>query len=120
MPVFGQRKVEKVFHIDHLLEPMKVVLKTVMDYSLSDVADLYGLKYLNPRLGEPVFIPYGYLDGKFRDFREAYDHLLREIEARKEEGYRKYSEWYPNNRYLDFFRLVFSPIPTGRRGSFTG
>jgi hypothetical protein len=120
MPVFGQRKVEKVFHIDHFPEPMKVVLKTVMDYSLSDVADLYGLKYLNPRLGEPIFIPYGYLDGKFGDFREAYDHLLREIEARKEEGYRKYSEWYPNHRYLDFFRLVFYSYTDRQEGVIYG
>ncbi len=101
------RKVEKVFHIDHLPEHMKVVLKTVMDYSLYDVAELYGLTYLTPKLGEPIFIPYGYLTGKFKGYEEAYEHLMEEIEERKEEGYKKYAEWYPGYEFLDYFRIVF-------------
>ncbi|MGC9106263.1 MAG: hypothetical protein ACP5HQ_07590 [Thermoprotei archaeon] len=120
MPIFGERKVEKVFHIDHLPEQMRVVLKTVMDYSLSDVANLYGLTYLNPRLGEPIFIPYGYLTGKFGDFEEAYEHLLAEIEARKAEGYKKYAEWYPGYKPLDFFRLVFYSYTDRQEGVVYG
>ena len=101
------RNVEKIFHVDHLPEHMKVVLKTVMDYSLYDIAELYGLTYLTPRLGEPIFIPFGYLTGKFKDHEEAYEHLMNEIEERKQEGYKKYAEWYPGYEFLDYFRIVF-------------
>ena len=98
---------KKIFHIDSLNQHMRAVIKTVMDVNMNDVAKYYGLKYLTPKLGEPIFIPYGRLDGNFKDFEEAFDKLYEEIEKIKGEGLRKYLEWYPDSQFLDHYRIVF-------------
>ena len=111
MPLFGKSK-EKIYHIDHLPEKMKLVLKTVMDANLPDIAEYYGLKYLTPRFGEPIFIPYGDLNGKFDSYEEAFKKIYETIEERKKEGYNLYMQWYPNVELLDHYRIVFHSATT--------
>ncbi|BCU70295.1 hypothetical protein [Stygiolobus caldivivus] len=102
-----RRGEKKIFHIDSLNQHMREVIKTVMDVNLNDVVRYYGLRYLSPKIGEPIFIPYGRLDGNFRKFEDAFDKLYEEIEKVKEEGLRQYSEWYPNSMFLNHYRIVF-------------
>jgi len=111
MPLFGKSK-EKIYHIDHLPEKMKLALKTVMDVNLPDVAKYYGLKYLTPRFGEPIFIPYGELNGKFDSYEDAFEKIYETIEQIKQEGYNQYKQWYPNVEFLDHYRIVFHSATT--------
>lgn len=106
MPLFRRAK-EKIYHIDHLPEKMKLALKTVMDVNLHDIAKYYGLKYLTPRFGEPIFIPYGELNGKFETYNEAFKKINETIEEVKEDGLKQYKQWYPNVEFLDHYRIVF-------------
>lgn len=106
MPILKSGK-EKIYHIDHLPDKMRVTLKTIMDVNLHDVAKYYGLKYLVPRFGEPIFIPYGELNGKFNDYESAFDKIYETIEKIKNEGYNEYRQWYPNAEFLDHYRIVF-------------
>jgi len=119
MPLFGKSK-EKIYHIDHLPEKMRLVLKTVMDANLPDIAKFYGLKYLTPRYGEPIFIPYGDLNGKFDSYEKAFEKIYKEIEERKEEGYKQYKQWYPNVELLDHYRIVFHSTTTPEEGVIYG
>jgi len=111
MPLFGKSK-EKIYYIDHLPEKMKLALKTVMDVNLPDVAKYYGLKYLTPRFGEPIFIPYGELNGKFDSYEDAFEKIFETIEQIKQEGYNQYKQWYPNAEFLDHYRIVFHSATT--------
>ncbi|BAB65635.1 hypothetical protein [Sulfurisphaera tokodaii] len=106
MPILRRGK-EKIYHIDHLPEKMRVTLKTVMDVNLHDIAKYYGLKYLTPRVGEPIFIPYGELNGKFNSYEDAFEKIYEAIEEIKEEGHEEYKQWYPNAVFLDHYRIVF-------------
>ncbi|BFH73712.1 hypothetical protein SJAV_16560 [Sulfurisphaera javensis] len=106
MPILKRGK-EKIYHIDHLPEKMRITLKTVMDVNLHDVAKYYGLKYLVPRYGEPIFIPYGELNGKFDDYEKAFEKIYETIEEIKNEGYNEYKQWYPDATFLDHYRIVF-------------
>ncbi|AHC50863.1 hypothetical protein SUSAZ_01860 [Sulfolobus acidocaldarius SUSAZ] len=108
MPLFGSKEEEKkIYHIDSLNEHMRNVIKTVMDVNMNDLAYYYGLKYLSPVIGEPIFIPYGRLDGKFNDFEKAFEKLYQEIEKIKDKGLKQYLEWYPGSKFLDHYRIVF-------------
>lgn len=106
MPLFGKGE-EKIYHIDQLNEHMRRVIKTIMDVNMADVAKYYGLKYLTPKWGEPIFIPLGRLNGKFKKFEEAFDRLYEEIDKVKGDGLKLYSQWYPNSQFLNHYRIVF-------------
>jgi hypothetical protein len=102
-----KRGEKKIFHIDSLNQHMREVIKTVMDVNLNDVAKYYGLRYLSPKFGEPIFVPYGRLDGNFKKFEDAFEKIYNEIEKVKEDGLKKYLEWYPNSQFLNHYRIVF-------------
>ncbi|ARM76083.1 hypothetical protein [Acidianus manzaensis] len=103
---FFKKEETKIFHIDHLPEEMKVAIKTIIDSSIPDVAHAYGFRYLYPKLGEPIFIPYGKLDGKFKNTHEAFEKILSEVEKLRKNA-ETYKQWYPNIIMYDHYRFTF-------------
>ncbi len=119
MPLFG-KKVKVIHHIDHLHMNMKMAIKTILDSYLPDIIRGYGLKYADPKWGEPIFIPYGYLDGEYRDPMEAFSKILEELNERKNDGLPKFKEWYPNNQFYDVYRFVQYSVPGTEEGYTPG
>ncbi|MDT7901294.1 MAG: hypothetical protein RRE78_05265 [Acidianus sp.] len=101
-----KKEEKKIFHIDRLPEEMKVAIKTLIDSSIPDVAKAYGFDYLYPKLGEPIFIPYGRLDGKYKSTIDAFEKILEEVEELKD-NLKEYSKWYGNVKLFDHYRFTF-------------
>uniref|UniRef100_UPI003593277F hypothetical protein n=1 Tax=Acidianus infernus TaxID=12915 RepID=UPI003593277F len=101
-----KKEEKKIFHIDRLPEEMKVAIKTLIDSSIPDVAKAYGFDYLYPKLGEPIFIPYGRLDGKYKSTIDAFEKILEEVEKLKD-NLKEYSKWYDNVKLFDHYRFTF-------------
>ncbi len=110
------KKKEKIHHVNHLPEAMRKAIKTLIDSSIPDVAKAYGFKYLTPRIGEPFFVPFSELDGKFKDTRQAYETILTELRLRREEAMNKFREWYPNAKEIEHFRFTFYSYVDPREG----
>lgn len=101
------KKKENIHHVNHLPEAMRKAIKTLIDSSIPDVAKAYGFYYLTPKIGEPFFVPFSELDGKFKDTRQAYETILTELRLRREEAMKKFREWYPNAKEIEHFRFTF-------------
>ncbi|EZQ02120.1 hypothetical protein CM19_11170 [Candidatus Acidianus copahuensis] len=111
---------KKIYHVDHLPEEMKIAIKTIIDSTLPEVAKSYGLNYAYPRVGEPIFIPFGRLDGKFKDTQKAYSKILEEVEKAKEIGISKYQEWYAKAKFYDHYRITFYSTVDKNKGMMIG
>lgn len=102
-----KKKESKIYHIDHLPSEMKIAIKTIIDSSIPDVAKAYGFRYLYPKIGEPLFVPYNRLDGKYKDTHEAFEKILSEVE-KLNNNLEKYKEWYGSNIIVyDHYRFTF-------------
>lgn len=101
-----KREEKKIFHIDRLPEEMKIAIKTLIDSSIPDVAKAYGFNYLYPKLGEPIFIPYGRLDGNYKSTLDAFEKILEEVEKLRD-NLREYFKWYGNVKLFDHYRFTF-------------
>lgn len=105
---FFRRKETRIYHIDHLPVEMKIAIKTLVDSSIPDVAKAYGFRYLYPKLGEPLFIPYDDLNGKYRDTHDAFEKILAKIEKLRNNLLEVYKQWYgPNIVLHDHYRFTF-------------
>ncbi|MCH1770119.1 MULTISPECIES: hypothetical protein [Metallosphaera] len=107
MSIFRKREEKNILHVDHLNPVMKKAIKTLVDSGIPEVARLYGFRYLFPRIGEPIFVPYGRLDDEFKDTHEAFERILEEVNAIKDEGMKTYRAWYPTAEEIDHFRFTF-------------
>ncbi|BCS93988.1 hypothetical protein [Metallosphaera javensis (ex Sakai et al. 2022)] len=107
MSIFRKREEKNILHIDHLNPVMKKAIKTLIDSGIPEVARLYGFRYLFPRIGEPIFVPYGRLDDEFKDTHEAFERILEEVNEIKDEGMKTYKTWYPTAEEIDHFRFTF-------------
>ncbi len=114
------KKQEKIYHIDHLAEAMRRAIKTLIDSSIPDVAKAYGFKYLTPRIGEPFFVPYGELDGKFKNTHEAFETILSELRFRRQDAMERFREWYPQAKEIEHFRFTFYSITDPKEGMNVG
>ncbi|WP_338604135.1 hypothetical protein V6M85_05760 [Sulfolobus tengchongensis] len=120
MPSLFGRKVKVIHHIDHLHPIMKLTIKTILDSYLPDIVKGYGFKYADPRWGEPIFIPYGYLDGEYKDTLQAFKKVMEEINDRKDDGLNKFKEWYPDVKFFDIYRFVQYSVPGTEEGYTPG
>ncbi|ACP36838.1 conserved hypothetical protein [Sulfolobus islandicus Y.G.57.14] len=120
MPSLFGRKVKVIHHIDHLHPTMKLAIKTILDSYLPDIIRGYGFRYADPKWGEPIFIPYGYLDGEYKDTIEAFKKIMEEINERKEDGLAKFKEWYPEAKFFDIYRFIQYSIPGTEEGYTPG
>ncbi|AWR94109.1 hypothetical protein [Acidianus brierleyi] len=114
------KKQEKIYHIDHLSEAMRRAIKTLIDSSIPDVAKAYGFKYLTPIIGEPFFVPYGELNGKFKNTHEAFEAILSELRIRRQEAMEKFREWYPQAKEIEHFRFTFYSYTDPKEGMDVG
>ncbi len=118
MPLFKKEE-KKIFHIDRLPEEMKVAIKTIIDSSIPDVAKAYGFDYIYPKLGEPIFVPYGRLDGKYNSTIEAFEKILKEVENLKD-NLKEYYKWYNNVKLFDHYRFTFYSYVNPNEGMEVG
>ncbi|MEM0164610.1 MAG: hypothetical protein QXS44_04055 [Saccharolobus sp.] len=118
MPSLFGRKVKVIHHIDQLHSTMKLAIKTLLDSYLPDIVKGYGFRYADPKWGEPIFIPYGYLDGDYKDTIEAFEKIMEEINDRKEEGISKFKQWYNDSKFFEIYRFVQYSVP-GTEGGYT-
>jgi hypothetical protein len=114
------KKQEKIYHIDHLPEAMRRAIKTLIDSSIPDVAKTFGFKYLTPMIGEPFFVPYGDLNGKFKDTHEAFETILTELRVRRQDAMEKFREWYPKAKEIEHFRFTFYSFTNPKEGMDVG
>ncbi|AWR97436.1 hypothetical protein DFR86_07650 [Acidianus sulfidivorans JP7] len=115
-----KREETKIYHIDHLPEEMKIAIKTIIDSSIPDVALAYGFRYLYPKLGEPIFIPYGRLDGKYKNSHQAFEKILNEVEKIKN-NVETYKQWYGSDIVLyDHYRFTFYSYVDPNEGMTVG
>lgn len=115
-----RRKETKIYHIDHLPIEMKVAIKTIIDSSIPDVAKAYGFRYLYPKIGEPIFVPYDKLDGKYKDTHDAFEKILEEVNKLKK-NLEVYKQWYGSNILLyDHYRFSFYSYVDPNEGMTVG
>ncbi|WP_252896670.1 hypothetical protein [Metallosphaera hakonensis] len=107
MSIFRKEGEKNILHIDHLNPMMKKAIKTLIDSGIPEVAKIYGFRYLFPKIGEPIFVPYGKLDDEFKDTHEAFERILEEVNEIKDEGMKTYRTWYPFAEEIDHFRFTF-------------
>ncbi|MDT7861892.1 MAG: hypothetical protein RRA45_06730 [Saccharolobus sp.] len=120
MPSLFGKKVKVIHHIDHLHPVMKLAIKTLLDSYLPDIVRGYGFRYANSKWGEPIFIPYGYLDGEYKDTLEAFEKIIAEINERKNDEFSKFKEWYPNSQFFEIYRFIQYSIPGTEEGYTPG
>ncbi|BDC19444.1 hypothetical protein [Acidianus sp. HS-5] len=119
MSLFKKKEEKKIFHIDRLPEEMKVAIKTIIDSSIPDVAKAYGFDYIYPKIGEPIFVPYGRLDGKYNSSIEAFEKILQEVEDLKD-NLKEYYKWYSNVELFDHYRFTFYSYVNPNEGMEVG
>ncbi|QKQ99186.1 hypothetical protein GWK48_01155 [Metallosphaera tengchongensis] len=107
MSIFGKKDEKNILHIDHLNPLMKRAIKTLIDSGIPEIAKLYGFRYLFPKVGEPLFIPYGLLDDDYKDTHEAFERILGIVEEKREQGMKIYKEWFPSAEEIDHYRFTF-------------
>jgi hypothetical protein len=120
MSLFFRRGEEKIFHVNSLPEEMRAVLRSVMDGTLSDVAAGYGLSYLSPRVGEPIFIHFGRLNGNFKNAERAYHLLLQRIDEAAQSGLNVYAQWYPDDLLLRHYWITYYSFVDPEEGILPG
>ncbi len=106
----------KILHIDWLDKNVKSVLKTLFDANIAHVIRMYGFDYVTPRWGEPIFVPFDELAGRFRNTKSAYEKIMQKVKENKDIGLSIYRNWFPNYIYYDYYRFVeysFSDIKSG-------
>jgi hypothetical protein len=120
MSFLFKRSKKAIYHIDSLDKNMKIAIKTIIDCSMSDVAKAYGLRYAIPKWGEPIFVPYGELDGEFNSTREAYSRIEEEINESSKEGISQFKSWYPNSQILNQYRISYYSFTDEHYGYIAG
>jgi hypothetical protein len=103
---FLKRAPKKVYHIDHLPLNNRKVIKTLFESNVPDLMRLYGLDYVIPLWGEPIFIPYGYFTEEYKDSSKLLRYILELKDEVVREGLENYKQWYPNRLFIDFYRIV--------------
>ncbi|MEM0373530.1 MAG: hypothetical protein QXV69_06695 [Sulfolobaceae archaeon] len=120
MSFLFKKKIKKIYHIDHLPLLNRKVIKTLFDSNLPDLMKLYGLKFSVPLYGEPILIPYGAIAEEYKDSKELLNEILLLKDGIKQEGLKKYSEWYPESQFLDYYRIVQYSYADPQEGMIIG
>ncbi|BBD72096.1 hypothetical protein HS1genome_0485 [Sulfodiicoccus acidiphilus] len=120
MALFFRRGEQKIYHVNSLPEEMRAVLRSVMDGTLSDLATGYGLSYLSPKVGEPIFVHFGRLTGKFKDPEKAYQLLLDRISEAAQHGEPIYSQWFPKDLILKHYWITYYSYVDPEEGILPG
>ncbi|BBG25468.1 hypothetical protein [Sulfuracidifex tepidarius] len=107
MSFLFKRSKKVIYHIDSLNKNMKTAIKTIIDCSMPDIAKGYGMRYAIPKWGEPIFVPYGELDGDFDNTKDAFSRIEEAISESASEALSYFKGWYPDSIFLNHYRVSY-------------
>ncbi len=120
MSFLFKRSKKVIYHIDSLDKSMKIAIKTIIDCSMPDIAKGYGMKYATPKWDEPIFIPYGELDGEFDSVKDAFSRIEEAIKEASSQGIESFKSWYPSSIFVEHYRISYYSFTNENYGYIAG